>query len=85
MQSNLSDKLIDHLHIDQCLLYYFLDGNYEACLDMFGHVHLTELSLAQYFTELEALDHSIPGLCLRLGPVLDGIDGIFDVKIINTF
>lgn len=85
VQSNLSNELIHHLHIDQCLLYYFLDGNYETSLNMFRHVHLSELSLAQYFAELEALDHSISGFYLRLGPVLDGVDGIFDVEIINTF
>lgn len=52
---------------------------------MFRHIDLTELSLAQYFAKLEALDHSTPGLYFRLRPVLDGIDGIFDVEIINTF
>lgn len=79
VQSNLSNELVHHLHIDQFFLYYFLYGNNEACLDMFRHVHLTELSFPQYFTKLEALDHSIFGLYLRLGPVFDGINGIFDV------
>lgn len=85
MKPNLCDELIDHLHIDQRLLHYFLYGNDETSLNVFRHVDLTKLSLAQYLAELEALDHSVPALCFRLGPVLDGIDGVFNVEIINAF
>ena len=31
------------------------------------------------------MDHSVPALRFRLGPVLDGIDGVFNVEIINAF